>query len=131
MAFSLIDDDAGAVPITVMAKDRFEPWREQALAGERDWAAATGFSAEAGKLALLPDKEGRLGRVLVGMPEEGSAMWALAGLSETFPAGAYRLDTVPEGGDPSRLALGWALGTYAFDLYRKAEKKKDRAMLVW
>jgi leucyl aminopeptidase len=131
MAFSLIDDDAGAVPITVLAKDRFETWREQAPACERDWAAATGFSAEPGKSALLPDKEGRLGRVLVGLPEEGSATWALAGLSEILPAGAYRLDAVPEGGDPSRLALGWALGTYAFDLYRKEEKKKDSARLVW
>src|SRR3954466_14432737 len=121
MAFSLIDDDAGAVPITVLAKDRFETWRGQAPACERDWAAATGFSAEPGKSALLPDKEGRLGRVLVGLPEEGSATWALAGLSEILPAGAYRLDAVPEGGDPSRLALGWALGTYAFDLYRKEE----------
>src|SRR5437764_15382726 len=65
------------------------------------------------------------------MPEEGSAMWALAGLSESLPAGAYRLDAVPEGGDPSRLTLGWALGTYAFDLYRKDEKKKDSARLVW
>ena len=131
MAFSLIDDDTGAVPITVLAKDRFEVWRETAPAGERDWAAATGFSAEPGKLVLLPEKEGRLGRVLVGMPEEGSAMWALAGLSESLPAGAYRLDAVPEGGDPSRLTLGWALGTYAFDLYRKDEKKKDSARLVW
>src|SRR3954454_11391594 len=131
MAFSLIDDDAGAVPITVLSKAGFEDWREQAAARERDWAAATGFSAEPGKLALLPGKEGRLGRVLVGMPEEGSAMWALAGLSETLPAGAYRLDAVPEGGDTSRLALCWALSTYAFDLYRKEEKKKDSARLVW
>jgi len=80
---------------------------------------------------LVPDQEGRLGRVLVGMPEEGSAMWAIAGLSETLPAGSYRLDGVPEGGDASRLALGWALGTYSFDLYRKKEKQKDSARLVW
>jgi leucyl aminopeptidase len=131
MAFSLIDDDADAVPIAVLSKAGFEAWREQAAARDRDWAAATGFSAEPGKVSLVPDQEGRLGRVLVGMPEEGSAMWALAGQSETLPAGIYRLESVPEGGDPSRLALGWALGTYAFDLYRKAEKKKDSARLVW
>src|SRR3954468_3320104 len=105
MAFSLIDDDAGAVPITVLCKAGLEGWHETAPARERDWAAATGFSAEPGKLALLPDKEGRLGRVLVGMPEESSATWALAGMPETLPAGAYRLESVPEGGDASRLAL--------------------------
>lgn len=130
MAFSLIEDDPGAVPITALSKTGFDAWREQASAHEREWVAATGFSAEPGKLSLVPDKEGRLGRVLVGLPEEGSAMWTLAGFSETAPSGAYRLDAVPEGTDASHLALGWALGTYAFDLYRKKEKK-DGAKLAW
>jgi len=131
MKFDLIDDDAGAVPITVLGKTAFEAWRETAPAREREWVAATGFSAEAGKLSLVPDKEGRLGQVLVGLPEEGSAMWALGGLSESLPAGAYRLEAAPEGTDASHLALGWALGTYAFDLYRNKEKQKEGARLVW
>src|ERR1700750_2144111 len=99
MAFSLIEDDPGAVPITALSKTGFDAWREQASAHEREWVAATGFSAEPGKLSLVPDKEGLLGRVLVGLPEEGSAMWTLAGFSETAPSGAYRLDAVPEGTD--------------------------------
>jgi leucyl aminopeptidase len=130
MAFSLIDDDVEAVPITVLSKGEFETWREQVSAPEREWLAATGFSAEPGKMSLVPDEQGRLGRVLVGTPDEGSAMWGLAGLSETLPPGAYRLGGVPEGTDASHLALGWALGTYAFDLYRKNEKKEG-ARLVW
>ena len=130
MAFSLIDDDAGAVPIVALSKAGFAAWRETAPARERDWAAATGFTAEAGKLALVPDEAGRFGRVLVGMPEDEAAMWALAGLSETLPEGSYRLAAIPEGTDPSRVALGWALGTYAFNLYRE-KKKESRARLVW
>jgi leucyl aminopeptidase len=130
MAFNLIEGDAGAVPITVLNKASFEAWRETAPARERDWAAATGFTGEAGKLALVPDKEGKLGRVLAGHGEDDAAMWALAGLSETLPEGNYRLERGPEGGDPTRLALGWALGTYAFTLYRE-KKKEHRARLVW
>jgi leucyl aminopeptidase len=131
MAFSLIDDDAGAVPIVALSKSGFAVWREQASAREREWAAATGFLGEPGKLALVPDEAGRLGRVLLGMLEDEAAMWALAGLSESLPPGAYRLEPAPEPADASRLALGWALGTYAFDLYRKKDKKKDGARLVW
>jgi leucyl aminopeptidase len=129
MAFNLIEDDAGAVPIAVLSKAGLEAWRETAPARERDWAAATGFTGEAGKLALVPDKAGKLGRVLVGLGEDEAAMWALAGLSETLPEGSYRLERGPEGGDPTRIALGWALGTYAFTLYR--EKKGHPARLVW
>src|SRR5205814_9836639 len=97
---------------------------------ERDGAGAVGFTGEAGKLALVPDKAGKLGRVLVGTGEDEAAMWALAGLSESLPEGSYRLERGPEGGDPTRLALGWALGTYAFTLYRE-KKKENQARLMW
>src|SRR5207237_1557899 len=66
MAFSLIEDDAGAVPVTVLTKAGLEAWRETAPRHARDWARATGVTGEAGKLALVPDDAGKLGHVLVG-----------------------------------------------------------------
>jgi leucyl aminopeptidase len=134
MAFSLIDDDAGAVPVVAVSKTGLAAWREAAPAAERDWVAATGFSGEGGKLALVPDKKGRLGRVLVGMAEGEAAMWAFAGLSDALPEGGYRIEAVadpaPGSGDPTRIALGWALGTYGFTRYR-GKKKPGGAHLVW
>src|SRR5437763_15475284 len=130
MVFNLIEGDAGAAPLTVLSKTGLAAWRETAPASERDWAAATGFTGEAGKLGLGPDQAGKLGRVLVGASENEAAMWALAGLSEKLPEANYRLERGPDGGDPTRLALGWALGTYAFTLYRD-KKKENRARLVW
>src|SRR5712692_3544134 len=130
MPFSLIDHDAGAVPLVAVSKAGLAAWRDAAPAGERDWVAAIGFTGEAGKLALIPDAEGRLGRVLVGMPEGEAAMWAFAGLSDALPEGSYRIAALPEGGDPTRIALGWALGTYAFTRYRE-KKNPGGARLVW
>ncbi|HEV8679476.1 MAG TPA: leucyl aminopeptidase family protein, partial [Stellaceae bacterium] len=130
MSFSLIDDDAGAVPLVAVSKAGLSAWRETAPAAERDWVAATGFTGEAGKLALIPGKKGGLGRVLVGAPDNEAAMWAFAGLSDTLPEGSYRIAGAPEGGEPTRLALGWALGTYAFTRYRE-KKKGGGARLVW
>ena len=129
MPFSLIDDDAGAVPLVAVSKSGLAAWRETAPARERDWVAAIGFAGESGKLALVPDRTGGLGRVLIGLPEGEAAMWAFAGLSDTLPEGHYRIAAMPEGGDPTRLALGWALGTYAFTRYR--EKTASGARLVW
>ncbi|HVB16537.1 MAG TPA: leucyl aminopeptidase family protein [Stellaceae bacterium] len=130
MAFSLIDDKSGAVPLVAVSKAGLAAWRERASARERDWALATGFSGEAGKLALIPDDNGRLGRVLVGIAEGEPAMWAFAGLSDTLPEGKYRVEAMPEGGNPSHIALGWALGTYAFTRYRD-KKKASGTRLVW
>jgi leucyl aminopeptidase len=129
MAFSLIDDAAGAVPLTALSKTQFAAWREGAPARERDWAASVGFTGESGKTAMVPDKDGKLGRVLVGISESEAAMWAVAGLSETLPEGSYRLDPLPDGADASRVALGWALGTYAFTRYHA--KPASAARLVW
>jgi leucyl aminopeptidase len=129
MAFSLIDKDADAVPLTVIGKSQLSRWRENAPARERDWAQAVGFTGEAGKTALVPDEKGKVGRVLVGASDSEAAMWAVAGLSETLPEGVYRLDPVPEGGDASRIALGWALGTYRFTRYHA--KPEGKARLVW
>src|SRR5579885_3113399 len=100
MAFSLIEAAGGAVPLVAVSKEEFAAWRETAPARERDWLAAIGFAAEPGKVALVPGKEGGLGRVVVGYGGE-PVMWALAGLSETLPEGDYRLAALPPGRTPA------------------------------
>ena len=132
MAFSLIDDTAGALPLTVVTKDRLPAWLSEASERERNWLTAIGFSAEQGKIALVPAENGRLARVVVGLGGErdsDAGMWALAGLPDALPEGSYRLETAPDGADPTRLALGWALATYAFTRYRA--KKAAATALVW
>jgi leucyl aminopeptidase len=129
MDLLLIDNDPHAVPITQVRKDDIPEWKDEASPRERDWVAATGFKGEPGKLALIPDEAGGIGHVLVGYGGDEAAMWAVAGLSDTLPEGNYRLDRLPDGTDPTHIALGWVLGTYAFTRYR--EKKTGRARLVW
>jgi leucyl aminopeptidase len=130
MAFSLIDDEAGTVPVELISKAGFSRWRETAGTRERDWAAVVGFAGDAGRLALVPGENGRLDRVLAGIGDDEAALWAAAGLPGALPPGAYRLAALPEGADASRVALGWALATYSFDLYRK-KKKENETRLVW
>jgi leucyl aminopeptidase len=129
MVYSLIDDDRGAVPLTPLAKADLAAWRDSAPTHERDWAAAVGFKAEGGKIALLPDKHGKLGRVLVGIGESEAPMWCVASLPDALPEGSYRIDGLPQGTDASHATLGWALGTYAFTRYHA--KPAGPARLVW
>ena len=132
MAFSLIDDTAGAITVAALTKDRLPAWLADAPERERNWLTAIRFSAEPGKLALVPADNGRLARVVVGLGEgsdPGAGIWALAGLPDALPEGSYRLETAPDGADPTRLALGWALATYAFTRYRV--KKAAATALVW
>ena len=132
MAFSLIDKTEGAVPIAALTKTEFPAWLENAPERERNWLTSIGFSAEAGKHALVPGESGRLARVLVGLGDGADAegrMWALAGLPTALPEASYRLDAVPRDADPTNLALGWALATYVFARY--SAKTRPAAALVW
>jgi leucyl aminopeptidase len=135
MSFSLIDETEGAVPIAALTKPEFPTWLAKAPERERNWLASIGFSAEAGKHALVPGETGKLVRVLVGLGDgaDGDAngdgrMWALAGLPTVLPEASYRLETAPAGADPTNLALGWALATYAFTRY--SAKPRAAATLV-
>jgi len=132
MAFSLTDETEGAIPIAALTKAEFPAWLDKAPERERNWLASIGFSAEAGKHALVPGETGRLARVLVGLGDGADAegrMWTLAGLPAVLPEASYRLNAVPGGADPTNLALGWALATYVFARY--STKTRPAAALVW
>jgi leucyl aminopeptidase len=95
--------------------------------GERRFATAQGFKAEAGRVALLPDAAGGLGRVLFGVgaadaAERGPLLFGK--LAPALPAGLYRLaDGVEE---PALAALAFALGAYRFERYRKPKESIAR-----
>ena len=123
----LVAPGGGAVPITPVTPAEL-PARLQALgAAVERWAEATRFAAEPGKLLLIPDENGRLGRVLVGRGS-GDPIWTLAACPDALPEGTYALDGAGAA-DETRLALGWALGTYAFTRYKRRER--GFARLEW
>src|SRR6516165_12559165 len=108
MPFSLIDETDGAVPIIALTQDQLPGWLDKSAPCERNWLTSTGFSAEAGKHALVPGETGRLARVLVGLgngADGDGRMWALARLPAELPEASYRLDAAPGGVDPTNLAL--------------------------
>ena len=121
-----VSDSAESVPVTLVAGDDVARRLAALDPTSRRWAEATGFKAEPGQRLLVPDGEGRLARVLVGWrPDEPN--WALAALPDALPERDFRLDPEPDGA--SLLALGWALGAYAFTRYKKRDK--GWARLIW
>src|SRR5581483_6992483 len=130
MLSHLIADASNAIPLTLATAEDLTQSRLPLDERDRRWLGAIAYKADTGKLALLPAAAGGLGRVLVGGGgTSGEALWALAGLPETLPEGVYRLDPSPDAPTASRLALGWALGCYAFTRYKAP--KRGFAKLVW
>jgi len=128
MPFALVENAASAVPLTPVAPASLSEALMRLSESERRWVEGLGFKAEAGAFALVPGADGSLGRVLVGHKTE-EPIWALGGLPEALPAGSYALDAKPGPAAATRMALGWALGAYAFTRYRP--RSRVPAELIW
>lgn len=89
------------------------------------WVRASGFAGESGKFCLVPDAQGHLRAVLVGVARSDD-LYALAALPQGLPSGDYRLDDAGVALDPVRAALGWGLGAYRFSRYRKRTREPAR-----
>ncbi len=127
---------AGAVNLTPLSKETLAAWLAEQAPERADWVRDTGFTGAAGAICPLPGKGGALTQVLAGIDPK-DVLWSYAALPGKLgalakrKAGAARfvLDAAPDPAGATRAALGWALGTYAFTRYRKAEQ--DFAALVW
>jgi len=122
--------DAAAIPLHVIAQGGLDDW----LAGQPDtvanWVRTTGFAAQLGGVALIPDAQGGIAMALAGYgtPEtRARGRFHLAAAAAQLPEGAYAL----HGLDPARAAeetLGWLLSQYSFDRYH--EQKRTKARLI-
>ena len=103
----------------------FAATRRRLTAAQRRWLADSGFVAAPGTFALLADVDGKLVRVLVGV-DTHDALGALAALPCALPEANYHLATESVLIDPVQAALGWALGAYQFNRYRKPKRAPAR-----
>jgi len=123
------DDSRGAISITAVEAKGLKAWQKAASASDRAWLKTLGFTAEAGKVAFLPGAGKRQAKVLVGADLKRDPIWALAGLPDALPEGRYRLDARLDRDSATNVALGWALGAYAFTRYKAP--KRGFATFVW
>ena len=114
--------DVSAIPITFATKSTWETIHAALPAPARQFALANGFAAKPGAWLALPDADGRITQVLFGLDDPNSKSCdpfrpgALPGL---LPPGVYRFANAPH--DTRLAALAFALGSYRFTRYRKAD----------
>ncbi len=119
---------AETLPVTPLTRDQFNLWLPTQSAAVEAWVSSTAFTAEPGQISLITGEDGRLARVLFGIPATDDP-WAYASLPAALPPGSYRLDVDLGAAGATRAALGWALGCYSFTRYRKSDKMLP--VLVW
>ncbi|MBI1211736.1 MAG: leucyl aminopeptidase family protein [Alphaproteobacteria bacterium] len=119
-----------AVPIFAVSRSTLDDGLRGALERWSSWIKAAEFTAQAGRVLLLPGSDGNVAGVLFGLGADEDPL-ATATLSATLAAGNYRLESAPPAHTPDRVALAWAMGAYAFRRYKGDQKQSERARLAW
>lgn len=111
-----------SIPIWPVHRDRLETWLGEQQRVTRDWVQANGFAADRNRVLSVPDGDGRLVGVVLGLgpeSESGPRIWDFAGLPGLLPEGSFFFEVDWPSWVATRAALGWALGSYRFSRYRQ------------
>jgi len=116
---------ADAIPIWFVTATTYPEVRGRIGADACAFADAAGFEPKSGRYLLLPGKSG-LGGVLFGIEaaDETKDRFLPGRLPQQLPDGVYRFANEPH--DARLAALAFALGSYRFTRYRKAEARQAR-----
>jgi leucyl aminopeptidase len=115
---------ASAVPVTFVTSGTWGDLRAGLDAHQRAFADAAGFEPRTGRHLLLPGADGALAGVLLvieNADEPRPDRFRPGALADVLPAGAYRFANAPH--DARLAALAFALASYRFARYRKADDK--------
>ncbi|HEX8307936.1 MAG TPA: leucyl aminopeptidase family protein [Allosphingosinicella sp.] len=120
------DRAQSATALHLIDKKGFADWLKGQPERVRSSVSAQGFRGEAFQMAILPGEQSRWS-VVLGVAEVAElGPWCLAKAAEALPEGRYRLDGRP----PGISALGWLLGQYRFERFKKAQGKAGPRVLL-
>jgi leucyl aminopeptidase len=113
--WALAAPDEAARPIHLVTPDTLPDLLARLPPAATGFLRETGFSADAGRLALIPGESG-IAAAALGLGSAASSPWTYGALPFALPENtAWRLD---EGGDTAAATLGWMLGAYRFTRHK-------------
>ena len=124
--------NSSSIPITPLTKADLERQRKSKTTKNNKWFEKVGFSAQPGTVCYMPESNDRSFEIYLGVEdsdEPGGGVWDLAGLPRLLTSGRYFLNKELSPSAATRACIGWGLGSYVFDKYKK--RKKTAAELIW
>jgi leucyl aminopeptidase len=123
MLTCFLGPEAASLPLHPVTPADLPALRERLAHGTAAFLDASGFTAKAQEVRLLPGPDGLAGAV-VGLGAGSVSPWSFGGLPNALPAGSsWRLadDT-----HAAPATLGWALGAYAYTRFKPAARAPAR-----
>ena len=122
------DDGRAAVPLHGVAAADFSAFAESKGARFAAWARAQDFKGQLGRLLLAPGEDGALAFAVLGLGKNDDKL-IYGAAAPLLPAGDYRI-AGEAGVTPVFAALGFALGAYAYNVFKPSREKTEKARLL-
>lgn len=106
------------IPVTAIATADFDAWYQKQTNKIKNWLQANSFKANSGSICLLPDREGKIKQVFLGITDSDD-FWAFGALTEKLHSGNYQIEGDWSAEQFQRIAIAWGLGSYRFTAYKK------------
>ena len=130
----VLESEKPSIEIIPVSEDSFMNWFTDAPDIDRTWVTVNQFKGKPGQMLVLPNEDGTIYGVLVGVktwPFEGDmSPWELAGFASKLPAGRYHFTSAMERRHQAAAATGWALEQYVFDRYKDAGDEGARYLCL-
>lgn len=126
---ALLQPDKGqaARALHLVDKKGFDAWLSNQPERVRQAVAASGFKAEGYQFALLPGEKADDWFAALGVANAANpSVWCLSKAADLLPEGTYRVADR----SPGPATLGWLLGQYRFDRYKKSKAPKGPGILL-
>ena len=121
--------DIPSIPVWPVSKAGLEGWLAGQPASVAAWARASQFTAAAGQVLKIPAANGELAAIAFGLGD-GAEPLIWRALPDALGPGDYRIEGGLEKSAAQMAALGWALGCYRYERYKKPAKSAARPRLV-
>ena len=117
------------VLLDVISSDDWSRYSNSLSDAQRVFAGEQTFKADAGQTLRMPEADGRVRRVLLGIGDKDRiSEMRLGSLGAALPPGYYSFGHVPSEFDLRLAAIGWGMGAYKFDRY--LSEKSNPPILV-
>lgn len=116
------------VPLVLLMTTELTAWLATQTTFVTNWVKTLDFTAAPDTWCAVPDKDGHLALVIVGITKRDD-FWNMAGLSFVLPVGHYAIHGVEDPKILQQLVIVWGLGAYQFTRYKAALRLPAKLML--